>query len=92
LKTNYNIIINYKMDNLYDEQTRAYYESLQIDMDKEYEKQKQLNEKKKRDIIQEEERKILYKKQLEQEEEIKDIKPTKEKLRELRLKYYLEKV
>jgi len=81
------------MDNLYDEQTRAYYESLQIDMDKEYEKQKQLNEKKKRDIIQEEERKILYKKQLEQEEqEIKDIKPTKEKLRELRLKYYLEKV
>ena len=84
------------MDNLYDEQTRAYYESLQIDMDKEYEKQKQLNEKKKRDIIQEEERKILYKKQLvqlEQEaQEKKDIKPTKDQLRELRLKYYLDKV
>ena len=87
------------MDNLYDEQTRAYYESLQIDLDKEYEKQKQLNEKKKRDIIQEEERKILYKKQLVQlvqleqlEEEKKDIKPTKDQLRELRLKYYLDKV
>jgi len=82
------------MDNLYDEQTRAYYESLQIDMDKEYEKQKQFNEKRKRDILEEEERKILYKKQLEQEEqERKDsIKPTKEQLRELRLKYYLEKI
>lgn len=89
----YNVILYYKMDNLYDEQTRAYHESLQIDMDKEYEKQKQLNEKKERDILQEEERKILYKKQLEQEaQEKKDIKPTKDQLRELRLKFYLDKV
>jgi hypothetical protein len=82
---------NFETNYLMDDQNRAYYESLQKDMDKEFQKQLAEIEKRELEEIEEIKRNELIK--MEELAKIEKIKnqPSKEDLRQIRLKFYENK-